>query len=282
MWTIEAYCEAQQPSDWSVLPESSQQFLQTLNLSSLHPFCHDGAPPFAMEGVPPMGQLPNRFDGQTTLETMYTLWRMIAPPLMAMSELWLRLFGAAIAPLGIVYLVFCEIQDYRRSSSIITTTSQKEAKQKPTLANVAIRKKYQRNLSLVCLLTVSSSLVVMTDTLYVLARGELYGAIVFLVSTVLALNASYRHNLTGVSTALGVMMVVSAILMWNPDSGEFEFGNAADAVQISEGLYYDSSNPFVSTIVQNWPEHFRTYDSSTGATIWMPTGDSRTGLPFLL
>jgi predicted alpha/beta-fold hydrolase len=47
-------------------------------------------------------------------------------------------------------------------------------------------------------------------------------------------------------------------------------------------LYFDSSNEFVSSLVDHWPEHYRTYDQTVGATMWMPTGDSRTGFPFLL
>lgn len=44
-----------------------------------------------------------------------------------------------------------------------------------------------------------------------------------------------------------------------------------------------ASNLFTSRIVeQHWPEHYRTYTRQSGATPWFPTGDSRTGLPFLL
>jgi predicted alpha/beta-fold hydrolase len=43
-----------------------------------------------------------------------------------------------------------------------------------------------------------------------------------------------------------------------------------------------ASNPYISNIVRHWPEQYRTYSFKGGATPWMPTGDSRTGLPFLL
>jgi predicted alpha/beta-fold hydrolase len=33
--------------------------------------------------------------------------------------------------------------------------------------------------------------------------------------------------------------------------------------------------------VNNWPERYRIYTKEGGATSWMPSGDSRTGFPFL-
>jgi predicted alpha/beta-fold hydrolase len=42
------------------------------------------------------------------------------------------------------------------------------------------------------------------------------------------------------------------------------------------------SNVRSSKIVSHWDESARTYTPETGATPWLPTGDSRTGIPFLL
>ena len=53
-------------------------------------------------------------------------------------------------------------------------------------------------------------------------------------------------------------------------------------MRIEEGLYFDDSNEFVKSVVDHWPEEYRIYNQQVGATPWLPTGDSRTGLPFLL
>eukprot|EP00535_Pseudo-nitzschia_heimii_P012606 CAMPEP_0197199846 /NCGR_PEP_ID=MMETSP1423-20130617/34094_1 /TAXON_ID=476441 /ORGANISM="Pseudo-nitzschia heimii, Strain UNC1101" /LENGTH=447 /DNA_ID=CAMNT_0042653713 /DNA_START=394 /DNA_END=1738 /DNA_ORIENTATION=+ len=60
------------------------------------------------------------------------------------------------------------------------------------------------------------------------------------------------------------------------------FGDPTDDVQLQEGLYYDSTNARVTNIARRWPRTFRIYDKDHGATTWMPTGDSRTGLPFIM
>jgi predicted alpha/beta-fold hydrolase len=61
-----------------------------------------------------------------------------------------------------------------------------------------------------------------------------------------------------------------------------KFGNPEEQVRIPEGLFYDPSNSFVRSLVNHWPEHYRTYTIKNRATPWMPSGDSRTGLPFLI
>eukprot|EP00978_Attheya_sp_CCMP212_P036336 scaffold163903_cov65-Attheya_sp.AAC.1 len=72
-------------------------------------------------------------------------------------------------------------------------------------------------------------------------------------------------------------------VLYNAPSGSLTFGHANDAVTIDEGLYYDASNPMSHGIAQHWPcTTGPTYTPETGATPWFPTGDSRTGLPFLL
>lgn len=55
-----------------------------------------------------------------------------------------------------------------------------------------------------------------------------------------------------------------------------------DLPTIDAGLYYSSSNPFISTIVSHWPESSRTYSVKNGATPYLVTGDHRTGIPFLV
>jgi predicted alpha/beta-fold hydrolase len=76
-------------------------------------------------------------------------------------------------------------------------------------------------------------------------------------------------------------MWLSFVLSYEPRVGTFLFGGE-DLPMIQEGLYYDHGNRLMRTIAENWPVELRTYSKEYGATPWMPTGDSRTGLPFLL
>ena len=271
MWSsIDDYCSTQQPVDLSTFPTSSQEFLYSLNLPTVHPFCHDEFPrhEFEIDGIPPMGPLPNRFEGHGgIIGTAYTIWRMIAPPLLAMSELWLRLFGAAFAPIGILYLLFDEMKSTSKSSTF-KSRSQRARKDKTT--------------SIFSMLACSSSLVLMTDTLYVHAQGPVYGIILFIVSIILAVRACFRYDLSKLSIGICMIALLGIHLVWDHETNTLTFGNSADQVRIKEGLYYDTSNEFVSNIVNNWPKHYRTYTKDTGKTMWMPSGDSLTGIPFLV
>ncbi|KAL7542377.1 hypothetical protein ACHAWF_007167, partial [Thalassiosira exigua] len=55
-----------------------------------------------------------------------------------------------------------------------------------------------------------------------------------------------------------------------------------DLPTIDPGLYYSSSNAFISSIVSHWPESGRTYSVQNGATPYLVNGDQRTGIPFLV
>ena len=260
-WSLEAYCKAQAPLNLDTVAPSTRLFLGSLlreNVSTLHPFCLNSAPPFPLDGVPPMGPLEHRFEDQTYPQAAYTIWKLIAPPLLAMGELWLRLFAGLLGPLGILYLVKLQLQP-------------------PTSFPVNLR-----HVSLAATLSVASSLVLMTDTLYVLEYGPVYGATLFVLSILLALKTALQYNLVQVGVSLAVLVLLASHLLWDYSTDSLTFGDVADHVTIPEGLYFDAGNDYISSIVQHWPEIYRTYTHQTGATRWMPTGDSRTGLPFLL
>jgi predicted alpha/beta-fold hydrolase len=195
---------------------------------------------------------------------------MVAPPLLAMAELWLRLFAGAIAPLGTFYLILWNMNMVGTFS--ITQPSKGNNSSTPS----------QSKLSTIVVLTVASSAVVMTDTLYVLENGPLYGALLFLSATLVALQTCLRHQLSRAATIILTLVMLFGCLVWDFENQQVVFGNKIDQVHIQEGLYYDNSNPFVSKIMQNWPESYRIYDKEHGASRWMPTGDSRTGIPFLI
>lgn len=265
MWSLEDYCASQQAIDLNSLQESSRTFLETLHLPIIHPFCDDnlnGTTLFSMdmEGVPPMGRLEHRFGEESVLEIIVTMWYMVAPPLLAMAELWLRLLAGALGPLGILYLLMDEVKGRRASRNDDNT----------------------RTISLVCVLSVASCLVLMTDTLYVLNNGPYFGAVLFVVSVFLAVHACLRYNLSHLSILISLVVLLAAHLLWDYDTDRLTFGDKADEVRIDEGLYFDPSNQYMQSVVDHWPEKYRVYNKANGATPWMPTGDSRTGLPFLV
>jgi len=270
MWSLDEYCQSElarqsQLEDWSQLPEASLDFLQSFQLPTMHPFCEaTKLDDFFVAGIPPMGPLEHADYHHHVGDVIVTHLFRVLPALLAMAELWLRLFASIIAPLGIAYMLY----------------------QGMTTSSGSNNKPATWKLSVLLILTVASSIVLMTDTLYVLEYGPRYGLLLFVVSSSLALNSCSQHQLTKTLGALVLLKVLAAYLVFHHSStgkNNLSFGNPVDAVRhIQEGLYYNTNNPFIRNIVDAWPENSRTYSKALGATPWMPTGDSRTGLPFLL
>ncbi len=297
LWSIEDYCSKQKdlllhntdsiPADdsddkfWTTFlgdidHESNRRFLVDLNLPTVHPFCIESFPAnFGNDtSIPPMGKLEilheiqitgtGKESGGFSIQALVNLWYLAAPALLAMGELWLRLFAGFVGPVGTAYLLY------------LNTDSTNDDKTKPAAT---------RKTSIVIVLTVASSLVLMTDTLYVLQNGTSYGAVLFLASMVLSFRLCRTHNLKATSLILAGFVLLSAHLVTHTENGldkSIHFGDPVDDVHLSEGLYYDSGNSLVSDIAKRWPERFRVYDKDHDATTWMHTGDSRTGLPFII
>jgi hypothetical protein len=269
-WSIESYCEAQQPSDWTTLHAQSQSFLESLNLPRIHPFCSENAPnPYDIPGIPAQGTLLTYDHLETTWDVLVTFIAMVMPSLVAMGELWLRLFASVIAPLGIAHLLWKVLQEKKAAAPTNVTKETNNKREKNTL-------------SILCLLSVASSVVILTDTLYVLEFGPRYGATLLVASCVLSFVTALQRGLYKTIMGHICLLMLLVYLIYDYETGLFQFGHPDDVVRIPEGLYYDSSNSFISSIVSHWPESYRTYSVEQGATPWMPTGDSRTGLPFLL
>jgi hypothetical protein len=267
-WSIESYCAAQEPSDWSSLHAQSISFLETLNLPRVHPFCGEDAPhPFPIPGIPAQGPLLTYDHLESTWDMVVTFIAMVVPSVASLGELWLRLFASLIAPLGIAHLLW-KVQERK------TTTEAEEANNN--------KKREKTILSIVCLFSVASSVVILTDTLYVLEYGPWYGATLLVASGVLSLVTALNRGLYRTIGGQVCLLALLVYLVYDYETGLFQFGHPDDVVKIQEGLYYDKSNSYTSNIVDHWPAHYRTYSVETGATPWMPTGDSRTGLPFLL
>ncbi|CAB9528190.1 Protein ABHD1 [Seminavis robusta] len=274
MWSLDEYCQTellrQRVEDWSQLPEASRTFLQSLQLPTIHPFCQaTKLDEFQVDGIPPMGPMLKEDFHHHMGDVIVTLLYRVLPALMAMGELWLRLFASVIAPLGIVYLLYFEIPEAVRWTR--TTTNDNKA--------VGTSKFFSAGI----LLMVASSVVLLTDTLYILEFGPHYGLVIFVVSAVLAARACKRHQLGHTLQGLLLLKLLTFFLIYEPSMGNIFFGDRVQAVQnVTEGLYYHPQNQFIQYVVDAWPVEKRTYSPELGATVWMPTGDSRTGLPFIL
>lgn len=115
---------------------SKQLFLQKLNLSSLHPFCNDTlkyiyhTPSYELPTIPSQGSIisnqsqqssffyhyddNNNNDNNALYESIITTYTMLIPPIIAITELWIRLFAFYIAIIGIIYLSYQQQQQQYR------------------------------------------------------------------------------------------------------------------------------------------------------------------------
>ena len=119
-YTLQAFCASQQQLKVDGLPESSREFLNRLGLPAVHPFCNpDASSPWSIRSVPPHGPLlasSLRDIHDHSLKQEYVTWfYQTVPPCWAFLELWLRLFAGYVAPVAILYLVWCrQCQSERR------------------------------------------------------------------------------------------------------------------------------------------------------------------------
>lgn len=110
--------------------------------------------------------------------------------------------------------------------------------------------------------------ILMTDAMYILEFSQ--GALISLHVLIISIGLKRLGPKTALLIALPIT-TVSFLKMLQQD---------LDLPSIHPGLYYSKSNPIVSSAVQNyWPVESRTYN---GGTPWILTGDTRTGLPFLM
>jgi predicted alpha/beta-fold hydrolase len=259
LFSIDEFCSmlslAIENRPTSSLDEASQDFLRRLDLPRAHPFCGDGFE-FTQPDIPPMGSLLQDIH-ESRLEVFVSFICMHLPALMAIGDLWMRLFAGFLAPIGCLVLVKCNLQS--------------RGKVKRDATNVPL-------LSSFMLSTVAFSLVWMTDSMYVIEFGPFWGVLLFVTSSALALRLCMRHNLYRTKLFLAVLIWLAIYLCF--ENGELHFGNPDDTdIRVSPGLYYDHNNSIVRDMVQVWPEEKYTYSDWTP---WMLTGDARTGLPFYL
>jgi len=110
---------------------------------------------------------------------------------------------------------------------------------------------------------------IMTDAMYVYEFSQNY-----LVSLHLFIVLVATKRL-GTKAALWMALPISAVAFCIMARQDLNLPN------ISPGLYFDETNSFISDVVKEWPKEMRTYDDGRG-TPWMLTGDTRTGIPFLV
>jgi hypothetical protein len=186
------------------------------------------------------------------------------PSLIAIGELWLRLFSSILAPVGLTHLLYTSIKGISDQDSKTATRPQRIF------------------LSITCLLSVASSIVLFTDTLYVLEYGPFYGGSMLIMLLLLSVNVSVRYRLRQTMIGKFCLILLALFLVYDYETGAFTFGDSAERCEIAEGLYFNQENESINKVVKHWPLSQRTYSKEYGACPWIPTGDGRTGLPFLL
>ena len=246
----EDYCASAllESNGWDELQESSRQFLESLSLPSIHPHCVSG-----------------NFDTDahdSLWDEVITAWKQFSPTLLALGELWLRFFAAAFAPTGVAYLIWTVLW----SSPTVTNSQPAKIRKVPLI--------------MASIISLASSTVLLTDTWYVYQNGPNYGLSLLTASSLLTAILAKRHGLLAVRMSLVLTWILAFQLSFK--NGTFQFGGDELPHNVPEGLYFNPQNAMIDKLVQNWPIATRTYSVQTGATPWTPTGDTRTGIPFLV
>jgi predicted alpha/beta-fold hydrolase len=285
-WSIEAWCADQERRPAPVLDSlvhlSAQTLLDALsNATVVHPFCtafNDAT--YGLPGCPAQGPLLHKDHLESFYDVIVTAIAISVPSFLAMGELWLRLFASLIAPVGVVHLLFLASKNTRTTTETTTTTT--GTRKSDSHKNTIDRTRTAAPLW-IKMITTASSIILLTDTLYVYEFGASVGAMLLLASLGLG---SYTSTASSSQWRIWRLfclasILVTALLIVQPD-GTLQLGNAQDMPRnVPEGLYYDNETGSATSIVEHWAESTRTYDEAS-RTPWFPTGDSRTGLPFLL
>lgn len=286
-WTINEYCSSQQASDLSKLAESTRQFLTTLNLPVIHPFCGPDAPqPYNLEGVPAQGPLLHHYHLETAWDKIVSASMMAFPTVLAMAELWFRFFAAFLAPIGLIFMLRAQ---YNKPSLLLSKKEREELERQRN------RKGPWDDLwySALCIVTTAASVVVLTDPLYTLEFGSTsilgtnvcnHGLAFMSCSVYFSLKFCLKHKLSQTRLIVLSLLALALYLAVDWEAGAVSFGGKVDwqPTNVPEGLYYDNESSFATRLVDEWPSHTRSYTRETGSTKWMSTGDARTALPFLL
>lgn len=283
-------------SDDGLLALSSQLFIKSIEGASYrHPFCmkyvdsNVNGNEYYIADIPKQGPIRNddiSYYGDTIYEKIQVRATMYLPELLALTELWLRLFAIYIIPMTISYLLY-----------YIMTINTHHTN---TFQSLSLN--YMTYMSIITLL---SCIVIMTDTMYILEyNGKQYGILLFMITNVLLfavlyyqstsrditviINKQRLRNTIGKIQSFFVILVVGCYYYDSSILKQSKLIFNEQVTHIKEGLYYDKSNLIISNAINNhWSKHNWDYDDENHShnitrTQWMITGDSRTGLPFLL
>ena len=270
------------------LDESAISFLDRLDLPPVHPLClrsttcrndADGAdglfpPPPTGEYVPTGTEALNL---ENALAAIVTLYAQVAPALLAMAELWLRLFAFVLAPLSAAYLILDELMHWFGNAD--------ESINSDADSSACLERWRHRLATSSTILGLASSAVLLTDSLYVHEYGRSLGLGFFVLLTILSTRTYFRRQLSwAVALILVLIKFVVAICLLRSQGGPtlFDHPGLDIPTTVQEGLHYNVHNPLVASIVNHWPETYRVYTAATGATPYLPTGDAKTGIPFLI
>jgi hypothetical protein len=181
---MQAFCERhriqQCLEDWSLLPPSSQAFLEKLDLPRLHPFCNATSDALLFPAAPDMGPAVEAVD-KNLIEYFTTAWYRLVPPATSIFLIWLFFFSAYFAPLGLVLCL-----SFGNEGHLLD--------QVPLLP----------------IATLVSSWIIMTDDQYVMEFGRLYG-MTLVVATLSALRPRKRHCMLLVS----VLVLCCLVSPWS-------------------------------------------------------------------
>ena len=95
---MQEFCNSQQPDDWSLLPPTTQDFLNNLELPSIHPFC-TSEDAFLYPNAPPMGP-PDDPVSTNSLSALLTLWYFYVLPAWTLADMWVRLLSVYVSEIG--------------------------------------------------------------------------------------------------------------------------------------------------------------------------------------
>ncbi len=270
------YCQTAEGKGWEEsLSPSAQSFVEALALPRVHPQCQEGF--VRTEGVPlTVDEMPAKYFYEKDMNfagQACTIFWQIAPALLAMAELWLRLFACVIVPLVFTYILTTDICP---SSTTSNGSNDK---------NSMIQKNERRQV-FITVLGLVSCVVLFTDTLYCQAFGRQYGGSLLFILTALGFKRSktfkfYRKKFAYLLAL--IWFVTIFLLLKSGRSGLLlEDDPGIDIPTIEEGMYYSHDNKFMSRVAELWPESARSYNRKHKDVSPYPTGDILTAFPFLL
>eukprot|EP00979_Chaetoceros_neogracilis_P017784 scaffold10272_cov276-Chaetoceros_neogracile.AAC.18 len=264
------YCQTSDTSSessWELLSKYERAFINALDLPIVHPRCLQDF--FSSESIPiPEHEMDPEFFYEKDMGFIgraITLFYVVAPALLAVGELWLRLFSCIIAPLVGTYLIAKEIRP-----------NNSENKDRDW--------RHDRHQVFIMLLGLAASAVLFTDSLYVQAYGRTNGGICLGTLTLISLRRSVklRFYKKRFLCAMMALLSITGFLLARSERGGPSLSDhpGIDISSLEAGLHYSKDNAFMTRVAQLWPEENRLYDRSNASPF--PTGDSLTGIPFMV